>query len=325
MKKTPMRIDETQLDEKDTQEASNFMVKSITKMVEEKKHSIKSGIKKSILLFGLFFSIILVSMLYSFITNISAMFATSPIIGSLYLILVLLFIALLGYIFYGEYRDFKKIKEIDNLQKEAQELIKNPSAKTKSFFKKLSGEYLKHPDEEIANAAKRYHEEIDTLLEGEIAKRFEERVLDKLDNLAREKISKYSTQTALSTAISPVAFIDALLIISRSHMMITEIAKVYGYKPHFAGRLALYKRVFGILAFASVTDILANHSHDLLGNSFLSKLSAHSAQGVANGILVARVGLSTIKACRPIKYKKSGEGFLKNITATITKKLFGRA
>jgi putative membrane protein len=105
--------------------------------------------------------------------------------------------------------------------------------------------------------------------------------------------------------------------------MIKEIAKVYNLRPNLAGELVLVKKVFVTLAFAGVSDILLHHSHDILGASVLSKVSAHGAQGVANGILTARVGLSAQKACRPLPVTKREDGFLKNILKMITKSLFG--
>jgi len=158
----------------------------------------------------------------------------------------------------------------------------------------------------------------------EVLDRLDEKLLQPLDTLAREAIMKYANQTALSTAISPVALIDAVLILSRSHVMVHDIAKIYGYRPNLLGEISLFKKVFLTLAFASVTDILANHSHDILGTSLLSKLSLHGAQGVANGILVARVGLGTIRSCRPLLYHDRGEGFLRGLTKVIVQTLFSR-
>jgi putative membrane protein len=104
--------------------------------------------------------------------------------------------------------------------------------------------------------------------------------------------------------------------------MITDIAKLYGYKPNFIGELMLVKSVIFNLAFASVTELLTHHSGDMFGGTMLSKLSLHGAQGVANGVLIARVGLGTIKSVRPIIYKDKNEGFLKNLTKNIINKIF---
>jgi putative membrane protein len=159
-------------------------------------------------------------------------------------------------------------------------------------------------------------------MDDEIMGRLEEKILSVMDEKAKNIITKYANQTAISTAISPVAMIDAILILSRSHVMIKEIAKVYNLRPNLLGEMALIKKVFVNLAFAGVTDIMLHHSHDILGASVLSKVSAHGAQGVANGILTARVGLSTLRACRPIELSKKQDGFFKNIFKMITKSLF---
>jgi putative membrane protein len=315
MKDRPMRIDEKRAKIKRVESKSLTLedISSFEKSSFERVKGFTKGIKKSLTLFGLFISIIVVGTLYDTVSTLSSMFQNAPFIALIYLGLIVSFIGVAGYLLYGEIRDFKRIKEIGSIQEEALKHQNSPTASTREFAKKLLDRYIDHFDKEVANSAKEIYGDLDLMLVEEIMPSIEERIFKRVDRLSRDAISKYSTQTAISTAISPVAFIDAILIISRAHVMVFDIAKIYGYRPHLLGKLTLYKKVFTTLAFASVTDILANHSHDIMGASILSKLSVHSAQGVANGILMARVGVSAVKACKPTSYNDK-EGFLKSLS-----------
>ncbi len=311
-------LDPTVVDEKD-------IIGDIEELEEERLTQIKgigSFAKKSMITLGLLFSIILVGTLYDVTQSVGSMMQNAPFIGVVYLGLIFSFIGLVGYGIFKQYRSYVSLKRIDSLQERGLKLIKKPTKDVINYANEIISVYEQHPDKGIRRKAETLRGEIQTLMHDEVIDRIDEVLLKPLDKKAQKAIIKYSNQTAISTAISPVAFIDALLILSRSYAMVNDIAKIYGYRPTFVGELVLIKRVFINLAFASVTDILTNHSHDILGTTILSKLSYHGAQGIANGILTARVGLGTIKSCRPILYKDKNSGFLKSLSKTITDTIF---
>ncbi len=309
---TPARIDEEEV---------------IEEIVEEEKKRLTSlrGIgafaQKSMVVLGLLFGVIITGTLYDATQTVSSMMQNAPVVGIFYLVMLFSLLGIVGYGIFKEMLGYRKIKRIDTIQKEAHEVKTNPK-KVRAFAQKIISMYSDHEDEEIVTRVKAFEMELPTLLDEEVLPRLEELVLSNMDEKAKKIITKYANQTALSTAISPVAIIDAILILSRSHVMVKEIATVYDLKPNFLAEMALIKKVFMTMAFAGVTDIMLHHSHDILGASVLSKISSHGAQGVANGILTARIGLSTIKACRPVALTKKQDGFFKNILKMITKSLF---
>jgi len=312
----PTRVESIAIDESDIIDLENERITDIK--------GIGSFAKKSALVLGLFFSIIFIGTIYDAIFQASSMIQNAPILGVVYIALLLALIGVIGYTLYEQVVSYRKIKRIDTLQLRGDELVKNPTKDVHSYAKEVIKPYLDHEDSDIQNRAKELLSELDSMMEDEVLQRVEEKLLEPLDKLSRTKITKYASQTALSTAISPVALIDAALIISRSHVMVHDIAKIYGYRPNFFGEIVLFKKVFTALAFASVTDILANHSHDIFGTTLLSKLSLHSAQGMANGILVARIGIGVIKSCRPMHYNQKSDGFLKSLSKVIAQSLFSK-
>jgi putative membrane protein len=312
----PTRIDSTVIDESDILDLENERITDIK--------GIGAFAKKSAVVFGLIFSIFLIGTIYDATTKASSMLLNSPALGIFYIILIVALIGVIGYSLIDQIISYKKLKRIDKLQQKGEELVKNPTKDVHSYAKEIITPYLNHEDSDIANRAKSLLDELDSMMVDEVLQRVDEKLLEPLDALSRKKITKYASQTALSTAISPVALIDAALIISRSHVMVHDIAKIYGYRPNFLGEVVLFKKVFAALAFASVTEILANHSHDIFGTTMLSKFSLHTAQGMANGILVARIGIGVIKTCRPMHYKQKSDGFLKSLSKVIAQSLFNK-
>jgi len=330
MNKRPRRI-ELVPDDSGSEKKINQKVIAKAKYIEEEfdkslknVHSIGSFLKKGATLIALFGMIVLVGTIYDSFITISSMFQNSTTLAILYSSLILVFVSMLSHSVIKNFLEYRKFKRIDRLQEKGDALAKQSSNEIYQYAKELIKLYKTHTDSLVANGAKKLEVELDSLLESEVMDRINELVLHPLDKIASDKISKYATQTALSTAISPVALIDAFLILSRSHVMVKEIAKVYGFRANWIAEVSLMKKVFVTLAFASVTDILANHSSDFFGTSMLSKISVHSAQGIANGILVARIGLSVIKSVRPTRYGLKSSGFFKTIYRSITKQLFSR-
>jgi putative membrane protein len=329
----PGRIDNTFVEEEKVEESYIKPTKVeeeelVEEIVEEEKKrltilkGISSFAKKSAVVMGLLAGIVIIGAIYDAFYSASSMLTNAPALGIVYVVMIFTLVGILGYGIFKEMVGYRKIKRIDQIQEEAKRLRTRKGKNARLFAQKIISMYRDHEDEEIRYEVEEFEKELPSLMDDEIMGRLEEKILSVMDEKAKNIITKYANQTAISTAISPVAMIDAILILSRSHVMIKEIAKVYNLRPNLLGEMALIKKVFVNLAFAGVTDIMLHHSHDILGASVLSKVSAHGAQGVANGILTARVGLSTLRACRPIELSKKQDGFFKNIFKMITKSLF---
>ncbi len=260
--------------------------------------------------------------IFSFFLNMTK---EAPILGTIYIFSFFVFLATIIYILFTQYKGYATLKKLETLQETAKRLQENPTEEVFEFAKNIIRNYKNHKDESIKESALKIERELEekVFLKEEVMDVLEEKLFSKIDKKAYEIISKYSTQTALSTAISPVALIDMLLILSRSWAMITSIAELYGYKPNFTAKAILLKRVSFNLIFASVTDLASDYLSNIVGTSVLSKLSYHSAQGLANGILTARVGVSAIYACR-ILYLKKRINYVKYIAKRLLETLLGK-
>ncbi len=308
----------SRVDEKDV---INY-IKEFEKTKEKKIASIKRFATKSTIFLAIIFLLFFIGLIYDALIRVKGMIESSPLLAAIYVTLFLGLVITIFYIIIKQYIGYLKLKKIDSLQQKAIKYLKNPNNETLKFAKEILKSYKNHQNKEISKRAKEIDLNLSEMMYEEILPTINEKIFLPLDKEAQKVITKYSTQTAISTAISPVALIDAILIISRSYAMISEIATIYGYRPTLLGKIALIRKVFITLAFASVTDILSNHLHDFLGSSILSKLSYHSAQGIANGVLTARVGISTIKVCRVIPYSEKNQSFLLNLSKKILNTIF---
>ena len=296
---------------------------------EEIEEETKKEKKKSSILLPLFLSflgVFTIGSIYDTYYRFLSIFQNAPMLGFLYLLSFVIFIGILIYIGIKQFAGYKKLKDIENKQQIAKKLQENPSQEVFTFAKEILKVYKDHENEEIRKIAAEIEKDLDekVILKEEVLEILDEKLFSKLDQEAYKLISKYSNQTALSTAISPVALIDMMLILSRSWAMISQIAKLYAFKPNFASRMLLLKKVSANLIFASVTDLASDYLSSVIGTSLLSKLSYHSAQGLANGVLIARIGVSTIKTCRII-YLRKRINYVEYIAKKLLETLLGRA
>ncbi len=298
----------------------------ITKEEEEIKKESKKRNYTLIILILSALTAFLIGSIYDIYERFFSIFNNTPLLGIFYALSLFIFFIILIFIGIKEFKGYKKLKNIENMQKIAKNLQNNPTEEVFSFTDKILDIYTNHPDEEIRAKAIEIQKELKerVFLKEEVLEFLDERFFTYLDKKAYKLITKYSNQTALSTAISPVALIDMILILSRSWAMITEISKVYGFKPNFASKILLLKRVSFNLIFASVTDLASDYLSSIIGTSLLSKLSYHSAQGLANGVLIARIGVATINSCRVIYFKKR-INYVEYIAKKLLETLLGRA
>jgi len=136
----------------------------------------------------------------------------------------------------------------------------------------------------------------------EIINLYSKEVLSKVDQKALDEVAKFSTESVILVAVSPVAIVDMMLMFWRNIRMIDKIAGLYGLKLSYWSRIRLIKQVFINMAYAGASEIITDFGADLLGADLLGKLSGRMAQGLGAGMLTARLGIKTIKVCRPIPF-----------------------
>lgn len=123
-----------------------------------------------------------------------------------------------------------------------------------------------------------------------------------LDEEARREIAGAAKRVSVVTAISPRALIDVLFVIGQAIVLMRKIAEIYGGRPGLLGFFKLARSVGAHLAITGGMAVGDSILQQALGHGIAARISAKLGEGVLNGLLTARVGLSAMAVCRPTPF-----------------------
>lgn len=146
---------------------------------------------------------------------------------------------------------------------------------------------------------------------------FEENVLKPLDEQVKKQISKSAVENALIVAVSPLAWVDVLMIAWRNLALVNQITRAYGMELGYISRLRLFKMVLMNMAFAGATEIATDLGADFFTQNLTAKFSMRTAQGIGVGLLTARLGLKAMEFCRPITFQENERPKLSVVRQTL--------
>ena len=237
-----------------------------------------------------------------FVALIEDFFAHSPLLGAIALALAglaaLALLVLLGREISGILRqsriaqlhiDFAHARAADN-EADARRLVaklvalhahRPQSARARAHLQDLSGQ--------IVDAA-----DLIDIAETEL--------IGPLDALARREIAAAAKRVSLVTAIAPRAFMDIAFVAAQAIRLIRKIAEIYGGRPGLLGFLRLLRSVGAHLAITGGMAVGDSLIQQVLGHGLAARLSARLGEGVLNGLLTARVGVSAMSVCRPMPF-----------------------
>ena len=123
-----------------------------------------------------------------------------------------------------------------------------------------------------------------------------------LDEAARKEIAAAAKRVSVVTAISPRAILDVLFVAGQAIVLMRRIADIYGGRPGLFGFFKLARSVGAHLAITGAVAVGDTLLQQVLGHGLASRVSAKLGEGVLNGLLTARVGLSAMAVCRPTPF-----------------------
>ena len=103
-------------------------------------------------------------------------------------------------------------------------------------------------------------------------------------------------------AISPRAIVDVIFVAAQALRLIRRIAEIYGGRPGLLGAWRLARAVGAHLAITGGMAVGDSLLQQVLGHGIAAKISARLGEGVLNGLLTARIGLSAMAVCRPMPF-----------------------
>ena len=159
---------------------------------------------------------------------------------------------------------------------------------------------------ETANARAKVDELTREIVDGRDLIDIAERgLMHPLDEKVRREIALAARRVSVVTAISPRALLDVIFVLAQAVRLTRRIAEIYGGRPGFFGFLRLARSVGAHLAITGGMAVGDSLMQQVLGHGIAARLSARLGEGVLNGLLTARVGLSAMAVCRPMPFAAS--------------------
>lgn len=228
-------------------------------------------------------------------------FTTSPVLTSLYAAILSALFVVSGTALFKELTGLKQFKTRQSQKQQAMALTAEQSDTNVEDLCKAISSTL--PCDIVFSQEQAWQEALaGSYSQQELLQLYSRLVLEKVDDKAMAEVAKFSSEAVVLVALSPVAIIDMLIILSRNLRMINKIAGLYGLKLGYWSRIKLIKQVFVNMAYAGASEIVADLGSDVLGAELLGKLSTKLAQGLGAGMLTARLGIKTMQLCRPLAF-----------------------
>jgi len=127
-------------------------------------------------------------------------------------------------------------------------------------------------------------------------------LMPRLDAAARREIAQAARTVSLVTALAPRAIVDVVFVAAQALRLIRRIAEIYGGRPGLLGAFRLARAVGAHLALTGTMALGDSLLQQIVGHGVAARISSRLGEGVLNGLLTARIGLSAMAVCRPMPF-----------------------
>jgi len=138
-----------------------------------------------------------------------------------------------------------------------------------------------------------------------------------LDDQARQIVMQAAKRVSVVTAVSPRAIVDVAFVLWESIRLVRRLATLYGGRPGFFGLFRLMRAVIAHLAVTGSIAVGETLMQQIIGQGLAARLSARLGEGVVNGLMTARIGLSAMDVSRPLPFLASERPKLTDLTADL--------
>jgi putative membrane protein len=176
----------------------------------------------------------------------------------------------------------------------------------------LAGLYANRPQSAAARA--RLADYSRQIIDGrDLVDLAERELLVGLDQDVNQAIAAAAKRVSVITAISPRAILGVIFVLAAIVHLIRRIAEIYGGRPGLFGFIKLARSVATHLAITGGMAAGDSLIQQLLGHGIAARISARLGEGVLNGLLTARVGLSAMAVCRPMPFALAPQPGVKDV------------
>ena len=203
---------------------------------------------------------------------------------------------------FREFRAIRRMAKIDRMRITAAEIeASNDMKSANRLVADLDNLYTGRPD--TARGRSLLSEHQGEILDGRDLVHLAERdLLQPLDQKARALVMGSAKRVSVVTAVSPRALVDIGFVLFENMRLIRQLSELYGGRPGTLGFWKLARNVIGHLAITGTIAVGDGLIQQVVGHGLASKLSSRLGEGVVNGLLTARIGISAIDVCRPLPF-----------------------
>lgn len=144
-------------------------------------------------------------------------------------------------------------------------------------------------------------------------------LLDPLDEQVDAIVNRRAAQTAVATAVASSSF-DPLIVSWQSLRLVHQVSQLYGGRPGVWGTLRLLRRGMTLVVFADLADLAAQAAAQAATGVVAGKvlaLGSRATEGLANGLLMLRLGEAVKEQCRPVPSTRPRAGLVKRLVSTL--------
>lgn len=145
-----------------------------------------------------------------------------------------------------------------------------------------------------------------------------------LDRQARAAVEAAARQVAGVTALVPLALADLAVALWANLRLTRQVAQIYGGRAGTLGSWRLLRRVFAHLVATGALALTDDLIGSVAGGGILSKLSRRAGEGVVNGALTVRLGLTAMELCRPLPFTAAQRPSTSAVVGTALAGFLGR-
>ena len=142
-----------------------------------------------------------------------------------------------------------------------------------------------------------------------------------LDERAKAIVAVAAKRVSVITTVAPRAIIDVAFVLIQAVRLIRQVAEIYGGRPGLLGFLKLARSVGAHLAITGGMAAGDTLLQQVVGHGIAAKISARLGEGMLNGLLTARIGLSAIAVCRPMPFTAESMPTLRKVVPFLFRSL----
>lgn len=138
------------------------------------------------------------------------------------------------------------------------------------------------------------------LADREMLRVLDARILGPCDEEAVAVVDRHARRAALAVAASPVAVLDAVILIGLALSMIREVSEVYGMRPGRLASIRIARRLLSGTAMVVGADIAGHMLLEQFGKTIGTVVAVKGGEAAIAGLRMLRLGQMVIQEVRPV-------------------------